>query len=160
MGKKYRYRPEVGFSSSPTFATTVGIVSITEEYIQCNGMYGGMIDAVDLVNAGCGYTVEPMVVISPSGNDIGTDGEAHLVSLQTDLFNLSPSLVVVLDIPPIPTSPLLVSIPVFLLVLPLVSVMVLSTTLVSLRQVTSDMVVRTTTSLVSPQSQVSSLIHQ
>ena len=39
-------------------------------------MYGGMVDAVDLINAGCGYTVEPMVVISPSGNDIGTGAEA------------------------------------------------------------------------------------
>tara|TARA_R100000406_G_scaffold46161_1_gene31031 strand:- start:307 stop:1737 length:1431 start_codon:yes stop_codon:yes gene_type:complete len=75
MGKKYRYRPEVGFSSS-TDVTTVGIVSVTNEYIQCNGMYGGMVDAVDLINAGCGYTVEPMVVISPSGNDIGTGAEA------------------------------------------------------------------------------------
>lgn len=75
MGKKYRYRPMVGLSSSPT-TTAVGIASITEEYIQCNGMYGGMIDAVDLVNAGCGYTVAPMVVISPSGNDIGSGGEA------------------------------------------------------------------------------------
>ena len=35
-----------------------------------------MIDDVDLVNVGCGYTVAPMVVISPSGNDIGTGGEA------------------------------------------------------------------------------------
>lgn len=75
MGKKYRFRPEVGFSSS-TNTTAVGIVSITNEYIQCDGMYGGMIDAVDLVNAGCGYTVDPMVLISPSGNDIGTGAEA------------------------------------------------------------------------------------
>ena len=75
MGKKYRYRPEVGFSSSSD-TSTVGIVSVTNEYIQCNGMYGGMVDAVDLINAGCGYTVEPMVVISPSGNDIGTGAEA------------------------------------------------------------------------------------
>ena len=29
--------------------TTVGIVSVTNEYIQCNGMYGGMVD-VDLIS--------------------------------------------------------------------------------------------------------------
>ena len=66
--------------SLPLLTTTVGIVSVTDEYIQCNGMYGGMIDAVDLVNAGCGYTVEPMVVISPSGNDIGSGGDTSGIS--------------------------------------------------------------------------------
>ena len=99
MGKKYRYRPMVGLSSSPT-TTAVGITSITEEYIQCNGMYGGMIDLLISSMLGCGYTVAPMVVISPSGNDIGSGGEySFSVSLRTDLFRLSPSLVVVLDIP-------------------------------------------------------------
>lgn len=75
MGKKYSYRPEIGISSSPG-TTTVGIASITNEYIQCDGMYGGMIDAIDLVNAGCGYTVNPMVSITPSGNDNGNSATA------------------------------------------------------------------------------------
>jgi len=75
MGKKYSYRPEIGFSSSPG-TTTVGIASVTNEFIQCNGMYGGMIDAIDLVNAGCGYTVKPMVSITPIGNDDGSSATA------------------------------------------------------------------------------------
>ena len=75
MGKKYSYRPEIGISSSPG-TTTVGIASITNEFIQCDGMYGGMIDAIDLVNAGCGYTVKPMVSITPYGNDDGNGATA------------------------------------------------------------------------------------
>lgn len=75
MGKKYSYRPEIGISSSPG-TTTVGIASVTNEFIQCNGMYGGMIDAIDLVNAGCGYTVKPMVSITPYGNDDGISATA------------------------------------------------------------------------------------
>ena len=75
MGKKYSYRPEIGISSSPG-TTTVGIASITNEYIQCDGMYGGMIEAIDLVNAGCGYTVKPMVSITPIGNDDGSSATA------------------------------------------------------------------------------------
>ena len=75
MGKKYSYRPEIGFSKSPG-TTTIGIASITNEYIQCNGMFGGMIDAIDLSNAGCGYTVTPMISITPSGNDDGNGAKA------------------------------------------------------------------------------------
>ena len=75
MGKKYSFRPEIGISSSPG-TTTVGIASITNEFIQCDGMYGGMIDAIDLVNDGCGYTVKPMVSITPSGNDDGNSATA------------------------------------------------------------------------------------
>ena len=75
MGKKYSIRPDVGFSSSPG-TTTVGIVSITDKYIMCNGMFGGMVEAVDLINAGCAYTVSPMVKITASGNDIGNGARA------------------------------------------------------------------------------------
>jgi len=75
MGKKYSYRPEIGFSSSPG-TTTVGIASLTGEYIQCNGLRGGMVEAIDLVNAGCGYSVAPQVKITPSGNDDGNGATA------------------------------------------------------------------------------------
>ena len=75
MGGKYSFRPEVGFSSSPG-ATSVGIASLTNKYIGCNGMFGGMVEAIDLINAGCGYTVNPMVSIKPSGNDIGSKATA------------------------------------------------------------------------------------
>ena len=71
MGGKYSVRPEIGFSSSPG-TTTIGISSLTNEYIGCNGMYGGMVEAIDLSNAGCGYTINPMVNITPYGNDDGT----------------------------------------------------------------------------------------
>ena len=75
MGRNYSVRPIVAFSNSPSVGT-VGIASITNEYIQCNGMYGGMIEAIDLINAGCGYTVAPMVTITASGNDDGVKGDA------------------------------------------------------------------------------------
>ena len=42
----------------------------------CNGMFGGMVEAVDLINAGCAYTVSPMVKITSSGNDTGHDAKA------------------------------------------------------------------------------------
>jgi len=83
MGKKYSYRPEIGISSSPG-TTTVGIASITNEFIQCDGMYGGMIDAIDLVNAGCGYTVNPMVSITPSGNDDSGNGATATSGISTN----------------------------------------------------------------------------
>jgi len=35
-----------------------------------------MIEAIDLVNAGCGYTVKPMISITPSGNDDGSSAKA------------------------------------------------------------------------------------
>jgi len=75
MGKKYSFRPEIGFSSSPG-TTTVGIASLTNEYIQCNGLKGGMVEAIDLVNAGCAYTIAPQVKITPSGNDDGEGATA------------------------------------------------------------------------------------
>ena len=75
MGKKYSLRPEIGFSSSPG-TTTVGIASLTNEYIQCNGLKGGMVEAIDLVNAGCAYTIAPQVKITPSGNDDGEGATA------------------------------------------------------------------------------------
>ena len=39
--------------------------------------------ACRLINLGCGYTVEPMVVISPSGNDIGT-GAGYYICISTN----------------------------------------------------------------------------
>ena len=77
MGKKYSKNPTVGFTSAPGDGITAsGIASITNEYIQCNGLYGGMIDAILLTNAGCGYTVPPMITIQSAKSDNGVGAAA------------------------------------------------------------------------------------
>ena len=77
MGKKYTKNPMVGFTSAPIGGmTATGIASITNEYIQCNGLYGGMINSILLTNAGCGYTVPPMVTIQSVDGDDGVGAAA------------------------------------------------------------------------------------
>lgn len=75
MGKKYSALPTVGFTSSPG-VTAVGVASITNEYINCNGLYGGMLWYINLENAGCGYTVAPMITITTSPGDDGAGAAA------------------------------------------------------------------------------------
>ena len=72
MGNNYSTAPLVGFSSSPTGGTTtVGISSITNQFVNCSGFSGtGKVKAVYMSNSGCGYTVgyEPWVeFITPKG---------------------------------------------------------------------------------------------
>lgn len=77
MGKKYSKRPEVGFTSAPDGGiTATGIASITNQFINCNGLYGGKVAAIWLTNAGCGYTVPPMVNITTAKGDIGSGAAA------------------------------------------------------------------------------------
>ena len=77
MGKKYSKRPEVGFTSAPEGGiTATGIASITNQFINCNGLYGGKVAAIWLTNAGCGYTVPPMINITTSKGDIGSGAAA------------------------------------------------------------------------------------
>tara|TARA_B100001559_G_scaffold196133_1_gene164121 strand:+ start:29033 stop:30460 length:1428 start_codon:yes stop_codon:yes gene_type:complete len=84
MGKKYTKNPIVGFTSAPDGGITAsGIASITNDYIQCNGLYGGMIDAILLTNAGCGYTVPPMVTIQSASGDTGV-GAAVTAGITTE----------------------------------------------------------------------------
>ena len=77
MGKKYSKRPEVVFTSAPSGGiTATGIASITNQFINCNGLYGGKVLSILLTNAGCGYTVPPMVNILTSRGDIGSGAGA------------------------------------------------------------------------------------
>ena len=83
MGKKYSKIPKVGFTSAPDGGTTAtGIASITNEFINCNGLYGGKVAAILLTNAGCGYTIAPMVTIQTEKGDDGV-GAAATVGIIT-----------------------------------------------------------------------------
>ena len=64
MGVSYDFQPYIGISSSPTGDNAVGVDSITNIYTNCNGEYGGKIAAINLINAGCGYTQAPWITIS------------------------------------------------------------------------------------------------
>ena len=77
MGKKYSALPTVGFTSAPDGGVTAsGIASITNEYINCNGLYGGKVLAINLTNAGCGYTVAPMITFQTAPGDDGVGAAA------------------------------------------------------------------------------------
>jgi len=68
MGGSYENQPLIGFSSAPAGGTTaVGVASITNVYTNCNGEYGGKIEAINLSNAGCGYTEPPWITIQGGG---------------------------------------------------------------------------------------------
>ena len=68
MGGGYTSIPDVGFSSAPSGGTTaIGIASITDRYYNCLGDASGKVAAVNLINAGCGYTVAPWVNITGGG---------------------------------------------------------------------------------------------
>ena len=83
MGKKYSKIPKVGFTSAPDGGTTAtGIASITNEFVNCNGLYGGKVAAILLTNAGCGYTIAPMVTIQTEKGDDGV-GAAATVGIIT-----------------------------------------------------------------------------
>lgn len=77
MGKKYSALPTIAFTSAPAGGVTAsGIASVTNEYINCNGLYGGMVKAINLTNAGCGYTVAPMITFQTSSGDDGVGAAA------------------------------------------------------------------------------------
>ena len=77
MGNNYNHEPLVGFSSAPTGETiTVGISSITNDYINCSGSTGGKVQAVYMSNSGCGYTVAPWVSFTTLNNKTGSGAAA------------------------------------------------------------------------------------
>ena len=77
MGKKYSAFPTVEFTKAPPGGVTAsGIASITNEYINCNGLYGGMVKAINLTNAGCGYVTPPMITITTAPGDDGVSAAA------------------------------------------------------------------------------------
>ena len=82
MGGSYSMQPIISFSASPSGKTAVGVASITTEFINCNGIYGGKIKAINLVNTGCGYTVAPWITIHSHPKDNGV-GAAATVGITT-----------------------------------------------------------------------------
>ena len=80
MGSGYTAQPIIGFSSAPSGGiTAVGVASITTEYIGCSGITGGKIEAINLINPGCGYTVPPWITIQGGGGV----GAAATASIET-----------------------------------------------------------------------------
>ena len=70
MGKNYSSIPTVGFSSAPNGGiTAIGIASVTYKYPGCVGVTG-RISAIQITNAGCGYTVAPWITVQ-GGNGTG-----------------------------------------------------------------------------------------
>ena len=67
MGKRFSQTPQVAFSSAPSGGiTATGIASISYEYPGCSGK-SGVVDAIYLTNAGCGYTEPPMITVQGGG---------------------------------------------------------------------------------------------
>ena len=83
MGSGYTKQPIIGFSSAPAGGVTaVGIASITTSYIGCGGFSNsGKIEAINLINPGCGYTVPPWITIQTRDGDTGV-GAAATVSIE------------------------------------------------------------------------------
>ena len=80
MGNSYNMPPIIGFSSAPAGGTTaVGVASITNDFINCDGLFGVKVAAILLTNAGSGYTEAPIVTIQGGG---GT-GAAATVGIAT-----------------------------------------------------------------------------
>ena len=69
MGSGYTSQPQIGFSSAPAGGVTaVGVASVTGLYGECSvDGVGGKVAAINLINAGCGYTVAPWVTIYEGG---------------------------------------------------------------------------------------------
>jgi hypothetical protein len=67
MGKQFRETPVVAFSSAPSGGiTATGIASVSYDYPGCTGK-SGVVDTILLTNAGCGYTVPPMITVQGGG---------------------------------------------------------------------------------------------
>ncbi len=70
MGNAYTEQPTIGIGSAPAGGTTaVGIASISTSLIGAIGEKTGKIDAIELANAGAGYTVSPWVTIIGGGTN-------------------------------------------------------------------------------------------
>jgi len=68
IGAGYKTPPTVGFSSAPPGGVTaVGIASITNDFVGCDGTKGGTVRAILLSNVGSGYTVAPKIVFRGGG---------------------------------------------------------------------------------------------
>lgn len=77
MGRGYSTPPRVAFSSAPNGGITAeGIANLSFDYAGCGGSNDGKIISVCLTNAGCGYTVNPVVTFIGGGGSgaIATSG--------------------------------------------------------------------------------------
>ena len=88
MGNGYTRQPIIGFSSAPAGGVTaVGIASITTEYIGCKGSDSGKIEAINIINPGCGYTVAPWITIQARDGDTGV-GAAATAGISTGVIGI------------------------------------------------------------------------
>ena len=83
MGNGYTSQPVIGFSSAPSGGiTAVGIASINQTFINCDGTQeGGKIQHIYITNSGCGYTVAPWITIgigTQSGGGVGAAATAGI----------------------------------------------------------------------------------
>ena len=92
MGSDYSVAPIVTFSTAPSGGVTAtGIATITNEFIDCNGLKNGKVYDIFITNAGCGYTVAPGISLkTPDGQSgsgaaatagINTTGSIQLVTI-------------------------------------------------------------------------------
>ena len=83
MGNGYVYPPVIGIGSAPDGGTTAsGIASMTNYWINADGLTGNKISAIRLTNAGAGYTAAPLITINDSSG-YGS-GAAATVGISTD----------------------------------------------------------------------------
>jgi len=85
MGRGFTAQPRVGFSSAPSGETTaVGIASVNYTYPACDGK-SGKVSAINITNAGCGYTVAPVITVLGGGGSgfAATTGISTNGSIQT-----------------------------------------------------------------------------
>ena len=67
MGKGFTAQPVVSFSSAPSGGvTSTGIASVSYSYPACDGK-SGRVSAIHITNAGCGYTVPPVITVNGGG---------------------------------------------------------------------------------------------
>lgn len=79
-GRNYTSVPQVAFSSAPAGGVTAtGIASISDDYVGCMGTETGKVLAINITNAGCGYTVAPMITIR-GGGGTGAKATAGIVT--------------------------------------------------------------------------------
>ena len=85
-GRNYTSVPQVAFSSAPAGGVTAtGIASISDDYVGCKGTETGKVLAINITNAGCGYTVAPMITIR-GGGGTGAKATAGIVTTTSVQF--------------------------------------------------------------------------
>ena len=81
MGGGYTSEPTVAISSAPAGGIDAkGVAVVAYDYVNCEGKKGGTVVAIDLINAGCGYTEKPSITITGGG---GSGATAEVVGIET-----------------------------------------------------------------------------